>query len=169
MIGLDCPPEGGSVFWVEIPAADSGASAQRALHHAELSLQPETRGSRPESTILYIDAHDLDVHVMERILQDTAGYRLISAMQADIALELAREYQPEVILLDLDFPDGPLKALLTQIQSEDALKKIPLIVVSNDQSDERIKRLPHLQLAGSISKPYSRTELTQALHLAIGR
>ena len=169
MIGLDCPPEGGSVFWVEIPAADSGASAQRALHHAELSLQPETRGSRPESTILYIDAHDLDVHVMERILQDTAGYRLISAMQADIALELAREYQPQVILLDLDFPDGPLQELLTQIQSEQTLKKIPLIVVSNDHSDERIKRLPHLQLAGSISKPYSRTELTRALHAALGR
>jgi DNA-binding NarL/FixJ family response regulator len=154
---------------VEIPAADSGEPAPRELHQAGFTAQPEMRGALSERTILYIDAHDLDVHVMERILQDTAGYRLISAMQADIALELAREYQPHVILLDLDFPNGALEALLAQIQSEDALKKIPLIVVSNDQSDERIKRLPHLRLAGSISKPYSRTELTRALELALGR
>jgi signal transduction histidine kinase/CheY-like chemotaxis protein len=168
IIGLESPPEGGSVFWVEIPSADSGEPAQRAPHHAEASSQTKTVGSLPDRTILYIDAHDLDVHVMERILQDTAGYRLISAMQADIALELAREYQPQVILLDLDFPDGPLEALLKQMHSEDTLKNIPLIVVSNDQSDERIQRLPHLQLAGSISKPYSRAELTRALQVALG-
>jgi CheY-like chemotaxis protein len=168
MIGLESPPEGGSVFWVEIPSADSGEPAQRALHHAEASLQLETQGSPPDRTILYLDAPALDVHVMERILQDTAGYRLISAMQADIALELAREYQPQVILLDLDFPDGPLEALLKQMYSEDTLKNIPLIVVRNDQGDERIQRLPHLQLAGSISKPYSRAELTRALQVALG-
>ena len=90
-------------------------------------------------------------------------------MQADIALELAREYQPDVILLDLEFPDVPFEALIAQMQSEEALRNIPLILVSSEQSDARLGQLPNVRITDTLTKPYSRAQLIAAIGRALGR
>jgi PAS domain S-box-containing protein len=169
-IGLDSPAEGGAIFWVELPSVDSGEPAQLRLQPVQPSL-PSVSVSKGEfeAKVLYIEGHDFDVHVMERMLQNTAGYRLISAMQADLALELAREYQPNVILLDVEFPDVPFEALIAQMQSEEALRSIPLILVSNEQSDARLGQLPNLRITEALTKPYSRSQLIAAIGRALGR
>jgi CheY-like chemotaxis protein len=155
---------------VELPSVDSGEPAQLRLQPVQPSL-PSVSVSKGEfeAKVLYIEGHDFDVHVMERMLQNTAGYRLISAMQADLALELAREYQPNVILLDVEFPDVPFEALIAQMQSEEALRSIPLILVSNEQSDARLGQLPNLRITEALTKPYSRSQLIAAIGRALGR
>jgi CheY-like chemotaxis protein len=169
-IGLDSPAEGGAIFWVELPSVDTGEPAQLRLQPVQPSASPASAPRREnEAKVLYIEGHDFDVHVMERMLQNTPDYRLISAMQADIALELAREYQPDVILLDLEFPDVPFEALIAQMQSEEALRNIPLILVSSEQSDARLGQLPNVRITDTLTKPYSRAQLIAAIGRALGR
>jgi PAS domain S-box-containing protein len=171
-IGLDSPAEGGAIFWVALPAVDSAEPAQLRLQPVQPSASPAPAPplkQEHEAKVLYIEGHDFDVHVMERMLQNTPGYRLISAMQADIALELAREYQPDVILLDLEFPDVPFEALIAQMQAEEALRNIPLILVSNEQSDARLGQLPNAGITDALTKPYSRAQLIAAIGRALER
>ena len=63
----------------------------------------------------------------------------------------------------------PFEALIAQMQSEEALRNIPLILVSNEQSDARLGQLPNVRITDALTKPYSRAQLIAAIGRALGR
>ena len=78
VIGFESPAGGGSCFWVDLPETVSpdqrsglGARASRTL-----PVDAERRG-----TILYIEDNPSNLRLLEEILSERSGVRLISAMQ----------------------------------------------------------------------------------------
>ena len=63
----------------------------------------------------------------------------------------------------------PFEALIAQMQSEEALRNIPLILVSSEQSDARLGQLPNVRITDTLTKPYSRAQLIAAIGRALGR
>jgi CheY-like chemotaxis protein len=114
-------------------------------------------------TVLYVDdepdirkivqialglANDLEVHIGD------SGIR---------ALEMARELQPDVVLLDVMMPglDGP--ATLSRMRADPALAHIPVIFMTAKAMPKEIAKFRELGAVGVIAKPFDPMLLSKQL------
>ena len=78
---------------------------------------------------------------MEGILFCRPEIKLISALQGTLALDLARQHHPDLILLDVHLPDMKGDEVLRRLQAEPQLRDIPVVVISADAASHQIARL----------------------------
>lgn len=64
------------------------------------------------------------------------GYEMISALDGEIGLRLAKEKKPDLILLDLILPRVNGFEVLKEIKSDENTKQIPIIVLTNLEGAE---------------------------------
>ena len=111
------------------------------------------------TTVLVIDDNLDFLRLCQRYLEGTA-YRVLSASLAAEALRLAREAQPDAILLDVLMPTQDGWELLASLQQADETRHIPVMVCS-------VMREPTLALelgaVGFLLKPVTRLSLLAAL------
>jgi len=79
--------------------------------------------------VLIIDDDPDMVLFLSLVLKDH-GYCTIEASNGFIGLEKARSGHPDLILLDLMMPKKSGISLLSDLKSDDVLKKIPVIMVT---------------------------------------
>ncbi len=94
-----------------------------------------------------------------RILFDLAhelGYAGLVAPSADEGLELARQFRPDAILLDMHLPDGSGLGVLQRLKDDAVTRHIPVHVVSVEDHSEAAL---HLGAVGYALKPTSRDQL----------
>jgi signal transduction histidine kinase/DNA-binding response OmpR family regulator/CHASE3 domain sensor protein len=120
---------------------------------------PDDRNSDAESrrTVLVVE----DEPAFAGILYDLAremGYRCLVGQGAEEGLQLARDYLPNAILLDMRLPDRPGLSLLQQLKEDPRTRHIPVHVVS---SEDRGEAALSLGAIGFARKPASREELRQ--------
>jgi CheY-like chemotaxis protein len=75
------------------------------------------------------------------------------SVQGTIALELARELQPVLILLDLHLPDMSGEEALRRLKADPETASIPVVVLSADVTPGRIDRILDAGAVGYLSKP----------------
>jgi HAMP domain-containing protein/CheY-like chemotaxis protein/signal transduction histidine kinase len=181
-IQLHSTPGVGSTFTLYLPLKYAGAplsgralsSAAAAALEAEAAASVDIRP--PERVIEPIpdDRHDLqpedavllvvedDAHYA-RIMVDLArdnGFKVLAAASGADALDLAREYQPSAISLDVFLPDMLGWTVLSQLKQDPATRHIPVQIVTLDEDRQ------HGLARGAfafMSKPTSVEDLDTAL------
>nr|WP_315481808.1 HD domain-containing phosphohydrolase [uncultured Undibacterium sp.] len=87
--------------------------------------------------ILAVDDEPGNLHLLREILDDQ--YRLLCAKDGRRALELAREKQPALILLDVVMPDMDGYEVCRQLKADPATSAIPVIfITSRDEADNEL-------------------------------
>jgi DNA-binding response OmpR family regulator len=166
-IGLEDPDGGGCVFWAQLPLAAS-PSDQPQLRIGRLpDILPPARMQDTPARLLYIEGHDFDLQLLERLLRKHPNYSLLTAMQGRIGLELAREHRPDLILVDLDLPDLSASDFLSLLRSETALSETPLVLLSTNREDASLEVLAREHDASLLHKPYSPDDLFQRIQSAL--
>jgi len=61
--------------------------------------------------------------------------------------------RPDIILLDLNLPRKDGREVLSEIKSEDSLKRIPVVILTTSQAEEDIHKAYQLNANCYISKP----------------
>ena len=158
-LSVDSVPGEGSTFWIELPLAASPPPVP--------AVDPQERPPQLR-TLLYVEDQDLNLRLVERILAHRPGYRLITAMQGGLALDLAREHRPDAILLDLNLPDISGEEVLRRLKADPGMRDIPVIMVSADALGERIEQLLKLGATGYLTKPYKVRELLDTIEKVLG-
>ncbi len=69
-------------------------------------------------TLDYIEDNLSNLTLVERILRRFPTVELMPAMQATIGLDLARQHQPDLIVLDVHLPDMSGTEVLTRLKAE---------------------------------------------------
>ncbi len=89
--------------------------------------------------ILIVDDSESDRFSFVRYLQSDKenSYHIIEAETLEEGLELWRSQQPDVVLLDINLPDGDGLEFLREIGTDQAINKLPVIMLTG-QGDERI-------------------------------
>lgn len=103
--------------------------------------------------LLYIEDNQSNLTLIEWILERETDVELISAMRGGAGLDMAREHQPDLIVLDLHLPDMSGEAVLQCLHDDNATRLIPVVVLSADASEKRIERLMRLGARNYLTKP----------------
>ena len=104
-------------------------------------------------TLLYVEDNLSNIRLVERILSARPAIRLVTAMQGRLALDLARQHPPDLVLLDLNLPDVPGIEILQRLHGELGLTSTPVVVLSADASPGQQRRLQEAGAAEYLTKP----------------
>ncbi|TWI60637.1 signal transduction histidine kinase [Pseudoduganella lurida] len=113
------------------------------------------KSAPPERSVLVIE----DEPAFARILYDLAhemDYRCLVAFAAEEGLQMAEQYQPNAILLDIRLPDRSGLSVLQMLKDNPRTRHIPVHVVSASDSGEAAL---HMGAVGFALKPTTRDEL----------
>lgn len=120
----------GATFIVDIPlpiqylqAADANAVVDADVDDNEIPVDPNGK------QIVMIDDDPAFLDIMARTLR-REGYRVHTAGDAETGWRLLQELKADVITLDLLLPDQHGWLLFEKIKNEEALKEIPVIIIS---------------------------------------
>jgi PAS domain S-box-containing protein len=140
-ISVDSTSDQGTTFAVELEAADSPHAA--GVAGADEVAVPKVGGrlGAAEHLILYIEDNLSNLALLERILDQHTTMEMVSAMQGQLGLDLARQHRPDLIVLDLHLPDMNGEDVLRRLKSEEATRAIPVVVLSADASTHQAGRL----------------------------
>jgi CheY-like chemotaxis protein len=116
-----------------------------------------------ERTVLYVEDNLATVGLVESIFALRPNLRLITAMQGGLAVELAREQQPDVIILDLHLPDLNGDEVIHRLQRDPRTAEIPVMMYSADATERQVDRLLAEGAAAYLTKPARVTEFLEVL------
>ena len=102
--------------------------------------------------------------LVEQMLAEQPQILLITAMQGRLALDLARQHAPDLILLDLHLPDMPGWDVLTELQRHYATRDIPVVIISADATSRQIKRLMDAGARAYLTKPIDVAEFFRVVN-----
>jgi CheY-like chemotaxis protein len=77
----------------------------------------------------------------------------VPALQGRIGLELAREHDFDLILLDLHLPDMKGEDVLRELRADPRTSGVPVLVISADATPRQISRLQQAGARAYLTKP----------------
>jgi PAS domain S-box-containing protein len=165
-LGVESEPDVGSTFAVGLAVGEAIDDGARVAG----SDSAVAAGPRPpiDATILYVEDNLSNFKLVERLLVDRASVRLLTAMDGNLGLELARQHQPDLILLDLHLPvmDGP--ELLRRLKAEPVTSSIPVVIVSADATPARVQEMLDAGAAAFLTKPLDLKDFMAVVDDALG-
>jgi PAS domain S-box-containing protein len=152
---------GGSVGVVSAPGVGTTFSVRLSLaQEIDVPLDEATMGRRamdglPDggATLLYIEDNAANLKLIERVLGEHSGLELLVALQASIGLDLARQHQPDLILLDLHLPDMRGDEVLMSLKADPRTRDIPVVMISADATESQIRKLLAEGARAYLTKP----------------
>jgi len=118
-------------------------------------------------TILFIE----DESVLQKTFGDILekeGYDMISALDGEIGLKLAKSKKPDLILLDLVLPKVHGFEVLKELKSDSGTKDIPIIVLTNLEAIEDVNKAIELGAKTYLVKTqYNLEEVVEKVKKAI--
>src|SRR5207244_5434425 len=138
-IGVESTVGQGSTFWIELPHTQSPLDS--LSKRKTVTLPDATDGQGGERTVLYIEDNLSNLRLIQEILAEHPNIKLLTAMQGQIGIDLARQHSPDLVLLDLHLPDVSGSHVLCQLKAGEATRDIPVVIVSADATHGQIERL----------------------------
>ena len=128
-IGVKSTVGHGSVFWVELNPTTNPQPVAGEAQAAALVRVPGQIDT-PLRTLLYVEDNPANLELVEEIISCRRDIRLLTAMDGDRGIEIARAVLPDVILMDINLP-GISGIDAMQILAEDpATARIPVVALS---------------------------------------
>jgi CheY-like chemotaxis protein len=109
--------------------------------------------------VVYIEDNLANLKLVQRIVASRTDVEIIPAMQGRLGLDLAREHQPILILLDLHLPDIPGDQVLQKLRDDPVTAAIPVVIVSADATPGQTQRLLAAGASAYLSKPFNVSDL----------
>jgi len=118
----------------------------------------------PEAKIKILHVEDdKNIQLIVRAVLERAGYQVFSAFDAMQGLMMARQIQPNLVVLDIMMPAGGGHGLLERIRSLNATFSTPVLVYSSADKSELEKKIPADALTAILQKPAPPAELLDAV------
>jgi len=149
-LGVKSEPGSGSTFWLDLPLATTSASF--AAVELDASVQPNTNPAIT-ATVLYVEDNIGNVRLMERLMIHRPAVRLITSLAGNLGVELAQQYRPDLILLDVHMPDLSGFEVLELLNKDSRTASIPVVMLSADASHEQIQRFRDAGARDYLTKP----------------
>jgi two-component system, cell cycle response regulator DivK len=95
----------------------------------EIPKSNETSDPPTRKRVLIVEDNDLNMKLFNDLLV-AHGYGTLQTKDGTEALALARQYRPDLILMDIQLPEVSGLQVTQWIKSDDVLRSIPVIAVT---------------------------------------
>jgi signal transduction histidine kinase/CheY-like chemotaxis protein len=156
----------GSTFRLRLPTTEAAdPAAPIALPEAPPRTGGETRRDAVR-TVLSVEDNPANIHLLQEIVSRRPTWRLRTAGQGRLGLDLATAEPPDLILLDLHLPDMRGEEVLRRLKADVRTAEVPVVVVSADATPGQVDRLRAAGAETYLTKPIEVTRLLSLLDQA---
>jgi two-component system cell cycle response regulator DivK len=114
------------------------------------------------TVVLLVEDDDLQANLISAVLK-RMDCKVIHTIKATEGLELAREHQPDLILLDLSLPDMYGVSAIEVLKGQEITKAIPIIVITGSEFGVDKTQSWAAGCEGYIHKPFRVKQLREYL------
>ena len=165
-IGVNSVIGVGTEFWIVLGLTDAPRLLSGDTGHARPLHAPVAPDLLPR-TVLYVEDNPANLELVEQLVARRPDLRLLSAPDADLGIEFARAYAPEVILMDINLPGISGLEALKLLRADPATAHIPVIALSANAVPRDIERALKAGFFNYLTKPIKVDEFTTALDSAL--
>ncbi len=121
-------------------------------------------------TVLIVDDSPAMRTFVRRVLElsGVETGRCLQAGNGREALDLLRDEWVDVVLTDINMPTMNGEEFVRHLGEDEVLRSIPVLVVSTDRTDARVRRMLTLGAKGYVTKPFLPETLRQELEKVLG-
>ncbi|TLM99806.1 response regulator [bacterium] len=112
--------------------------------------------------VLYVDDDTMSLNLMEKVSK-LLGYQALTCSSPTLAITMAQERQPDVIVADLNMHEMDGVALIRAIRNQLTTRHIPIIVLSATDADSGRRRSSAAGANDYITKPVAIDTLSDAI------
>jgi PAS domain S-box-containing protein len=166
VIGVESEVGKGSLFWFELGSADaSGPGVELAAPRPVAGER--TRPDAPVRTLLHVEDNAANLRLVEKLLDRRPDIRLLSAVDGNVGIEIARSALPDVILMDLNLPGiGGIEAMQI-LRRDPSTANIPVIAISANAMAGDVRRGLDQGFLRYLTKPIHVDEFMDAIDAAL--
>jgi len=166
VIGVESTVGAGSVFWFEL---NSTAAPRVAVDRAEpAAIAPaQVQQGAPLRTLLYVEDNPANLKLVEQLIARRPDMRLLSALNGNLGIELARANRPDVILMDINLPGISGIEALQILRADPATAHIPVVALSANAMPRDIEKGLRAGFFRYLTKPIKVDQFMDTLNVAL--
>jgi signal transduction histidine kinase/CheY-like chemotaxis protein len=166
-IGVNSTPGVGSVFWIELNAADADVPRVADIAMRAPTESADDPRSRSNATVLCVDDNPASLRLVEEILRSRTQIRLLSAPDGRLGVELARAHLPQAILMDNNMPFLTGREAQAILSRDPLTANIPVIALTANAMPDAITQGLAAGFFRYLTKPIDVGELLEAVDSAL--
>jgi len=166
VLGVESSVGAGSVFWWELAAAAAPKLDLRPTQ-PEAVARAEAHAGAPLRTLLYVEDNPANLKLIEQLIARRPTIRLLSAVDGNQGIQLARAYRPDVILMDVNLPGISGIEAMKILRADPATAHIPIVALSANAMPRDIERGITAGFFSYLTKPIKVNEFMKALDAAL--
>jgi two-component system cell cycle response regulator DivK len=112
--------------------------------------------------VLVVEDNEKNMKLFRDVLQ-ASGYRLLEATNAERALELAAEHEPNLVLMDIQLPGVDGVEALGRLRANERTASIPVVALTAQAMHGDRERFLDAGFDGYISKPVNVVEFVKTV------
>jgi two-component system sensor histidine kinase/response regulator len=125
-----------------------------------------TPSAGSQKTVLIIDDQPFFVTMQQNLLK-TQGYRVLAATSGADGLARAKQYKPDLILLDIEMPGMDGFAVCEKLKQDAELRQIPVIILTATQDMKLNEKAFKAGAEVTVLKSVSGERLLNMLRIAL--
>ncbi|HZS24609.1 MAG TPA: response regulator [Gaiellaceae bacterium] len=118
--------------------------------------------------ILVVEDNEKNMKLVRDVLQ-ASGYRTLEAATGEVALDLAREHGPALVLMDVQLPGMDGRSALARLRGDVLTASIPVVALTAQAMHGDRERFVAAGFDGYLAKPIDIAELVAAVATYCGR
>ncbi|HYR59168.1 MAG TPA: response regulator [Chthoniobacteraceae bacterium] len=113
--------------------------------------------------ILTVDDEPSFTRLVKLCLESTGDYEVRAQNDATSALEVAEQFKPDLILLDMVMPKMHGRDIAARIHSSPLLQGTPVVLLTATVTRDRVAGTPKIDGCKVLAKPIALRELVSAI------
>ena len=167
-LGVESEVGVGTMFWIEL-AASSAPELQLGEHAADLDRTPSGDAScdAPRRKVLYVEDNPANLILVEQLIARRSDLGMLSAIDGHLGIVLARQHQPDLILMDINLPGISGTEVLGLLRADPLTAHIPVIALSANALPRDVRKGLDAGFLRYLTKPINVPEFMEALDTAL--
>jgi CheY-like chemotaxis protein/anti-sigma regulatory factor (Ser/Thr protein kinase) len=166
VLGVESTVGVGSVFTCELGAAVA-PELEAKPPNPEAVASPQALPGAPLRTLLYVEDNPANLKLVEQLVARRPTIRLLTAVDGNMGIQLARAQQPDVILMDINLPGISGIEALKILRDDPATAHIPIVALSANAMPRDVERGLAAGFFLYLTKPIKVKEFMEALDAAL--
>lgn len=169
ILGVESTLGVGTLFWAEfavssIPALMDDAVVETVSGESHVADECPDNSHR---TLLYVEDNPANLALVEQLIARRSDLKLLTAIDGHLGIQLARAYQPDVILMDINLPGISGYGALDILRKDPATAHIPVMALSANAVPRDIEKGLEAGFFRYLTKPIKVNEFMDALDVAL--